>query len=108
MLAWLTCLSFYAYIAFVALQLLSTHPDRPERMASFQLRCMAALYTSDAVVLNRYAALHPSSSRSAGVLRLPYLHLRSLLSDLSPADLTDIASLLTCTAEYNVPREVCK
>lgn len=88
-------------------QILSTHPDRPERIEPYQLRHYASFYSSDALAINHYSAMRTVASRGVPRLYLPPLHAKELLTLLSAADITNVASLLISVAEYNVPREVC-
>lgn len=86
-------------------QVIVRQPDRPERVEPFQLRIYATFYSHDAHRVSKYGRERGSGDRSLAALYMPSLHLSDLLR-LPAAQLTDVASLLTATVEYNVPREV--
>jgi hypothetical protein len=87
------------------LQVIVRQPDRPERVEPFQLRTYAMFYSHDAHRVSRYGRERGFGDRALPSLHMPALHLAELLR-LPAAQLTDVASLLTATVEYNVPREV--
>ena len=87
-------------------QVISAHPDRPERIEPYQLRHIALFYTLSAGAVNKYGSLFGGGTRRAPRLRLPLLHIGDVITRLSQPQLTDLASLFTSVAEFNIPRDV--
>jgi hypothetical protein len=89
----------------VVVQVIASHPDKPERFNGYRLRHIAEFYSMEAVRMNHYAALHPAESGLPS-LRLSPLRLHDVIA-LPPDTLTNVVALLVALFEHRVPRPVC-